>query len=320
MVAFTALVLTIATSCTDSPANLFEPGPLPPAGPQPSPPGQPDPLPAPSRRILVQSVSQMYAPYSFSAPIEIHGENLDLATYVWFTGYSPPVGILEQSATRLRVQTPVVGRWMRTGLWVSARDPAASARDTLAGFDFVGPLTGDTLVYEFRNASVDTLYQVLRWPDNKMPLKIYIPIEWPRDAQAVIRRGIQAWENVAGPRIPTFGYVQTPAAADIVWRVQEFPNCGGAHPEWEPGSGEMQRAFTTLCNTAFFPDEGNNHANLLNLAVHEMGHMLGIWRHSPHESDVMGGGNFSETGLSRGDSLTLRRLYELQPGFQPQPR
>ncbi len=268
----------------------------------------------------MRSVSHMYAPYSYSAPIEIHGENLDLATYVWFTGYSPPVRILEQSPSRLLVQTPVVGRWMRTGLWVAALNSLASAADTLAGFDFVGPLFGDTLVYEFRNASLDTLYQVLRWNDRTMPLKVYIPVEWPRDAQAVIRQGIEGWENVARPGIPSFVYVQTPAAANVVWRVQEFPNCGGAHPEWEPGSGEMQRAFATFCNTAFFADEGNNHAFLLNIAAHEMGHMLGLWRHSPRGSDVMGGANFSETGLSRGDSLTLRRLYELQPGFQAQPR
>jgi predicted Zn-dependent protease len=48
--------------------------------------------------------------------------------------------------------------------------------------------------------------------------------------------------------------------------------------------------------------------------------MLGLWRHSPHRGDVLGGGNFSDTGLSRGDTLTLRRLYELPMGFLPQPR
>jgi hypothetical protein len=263
----------------------------------------------------------MYAPYAFSAPIEIHGENLDLATYVWFPGLSsPPILVQEKSPSRLVVWTPLVDRWKRTGLWVSALDTLASAADTLAGFDFVGPSIGDTLVYEFRASSADTLYQVLRWPDGTMPLKVYIPLEWPRDAHAVLRQGIDGWKDVVEPGIPAFVYVQTPEVADIVWRVQDFPNCGGVYSELEPGSGEMRRALPTFCNTAFFPDEGNNHAILLSIAAHEMGHVLGLWRHSPRESDVMGGANFSETGLSLGDSLTLRRLYELQPGFQPQPR
>lgn len=317
----TVIAIFAATSCQESSGSkLAGPGPLPPeqpSDPEPAPP--PPPPAAPARRILVRGVSQLFAPYTFPTQIEIQGENLDLAISVRFPEIPTSARILERSRNRLLIATPELRRWARSSLLVQAAAPTASA-DTIGGFAFVGPLMGDTLVYEFRNAVMDSLYQVLRWADEKMPLKVYLPRDWPADAREVIRRGMRAWENIVRPGVPAFGFLSTSSSADIVWRVAEFPDCGGAHPEWEPGKGEMLKAYTTFCNTAFFTDEADNHRILTDIAVHETGHMLGLWRHSPRETDVMGGLNFTGNGLSRGDTLTVRRLYELAPGFQPQPR
>ena len=175
--------------------------------------------------------------------------------------------------------------------------------------------------------------QVLRWASGT-EIRVYVA-----DGDATLRRalesGMAAWNQHA-----LFGEYRLAATteladADVVlrWSTEagtvDFTDCFPVNP----------RAVTTFCaagddvrdGLAVFPrvDGGESRVRMLVsvlaseasnadvLVMHELGHVLGLMRHSDDARDLMYDQLIQVTRPSRRDIATVRLLYQMAPQILP---
>jgi len=180
--------------------------------------------------------------------------------------------------------------------------------------------------------SPDHVGLLLHWPERSMPLKVYLPPPphgWFSDSDAVVEathRAVTNWTDVAGPGVPRFAFVDTPGAADIpIQWADVSPSWSVAH--CFPHIDFRQRRFIVqnVLITAWYRDGSQVPPEQLGyILMHEMGHALGLWGHSPNPGDIMypemqrtGLGSTAESWvpppkgqeLTDRDRETLRKLY-----------
>lgn len=195
-------------------------------------------------------------------------------------------------------------------------------------------------VYEFRLPITPPL--VLRWPSGA---SVYVYVAAADESSArvpvlrdALRFGMAEWNQYA-----TFGeyrLVETTdiERADVVLRWSDEPSPVDL-AECPPSS---TRAVTTFCaesdnlaeGLATFPraDGGSSRVKMVvsilpsessvpgrvrALVTHELGHVLGIARHSDQPRDLMYSEELTTTRLSRRDIATIQLLYQLQPQVVP---
>jgi hypothetical protein len=166
---------------------------------------------------------------------------------------------------------------------------------------------------------------VRRWPDEKMPLRFYLPDPPPgafpgHDAatvRAAVVEAVEAWRDVVRPGVPSFVFVDSPRGADVRfgWTEQTGDLLGQTRAPrtvaFHPG--------TIRIATRWNPRVVAPLSGVRSVVMHEVGHALGLWGHSPDPNDLMYPNNLPaiERGaakLSERDRETLRRLYGLPPG------
>jgi hypothetical protein len=186
---------------------------------------------------------------------------------------------------------------------------------------------------------------VCRWPAEAFPLRYYVaPISIPEELQdefnprapdeyvEAIHRAFRAWQKEIG-RPVAFEPVADPAAARIVVRVEAT-----VHPEEDVlvlgmVRGQQQRCRVTAARGAdqveiefsvpeillFLSDSVGllSPSQIENIALHEIGHVLGAAAHSPLQADVMYKVATDRRGdvLSEHDGNTFRALYLTPPGM-----
>jgi predicted Zn-dependent protease len=90
-------------------------------------------------------------------------------------------------------------------------------------------------------------------------------------------------------------------------RLHVYPLAGA-----DAGAASSVRMIVTILGSeASRTDRGRR------LVVHELGHVLGIARHSPVADDLMFGGELTRSTLSRRDAATIGVLYHTQAGVTP---
>jgi hypothetical protein len=138
---------------------------------------------------------------------------------------------------------------------------------------------------------------LLRWPERKMPLRIYLPqppdglFDDPQAIFGAAREGVLAWTDVAGPGLPSFDLVASAGEAEfpIAWAGSQ-PSWSIAHCFYDIAILQRRFGVAQIVVTGRFRDGTFATAEMIRAVVsHEVGHALGLGGHSPNPEDVMYG-------------------------------
>jgi predicted Zn-dependent protease len=173
---------------------------------------------------------------------------------------------------------------------------------------------------------------VVHWPLARLPVRYWVsPAAGP--VARYVETGLRTWEGVFLYGEFAGVLVTDSAAADVLVAVAgptppDVPltndppvsACSGqTYNEILAGTATLAGAFTvTLHWDSQFSD--TDIANcLLRVAVHEIGHTLGLLAHSPNAADLM----YTDPKVavpSAGDRATVQLLYHTTPDLAPAPR
>ncbi|MDE0505785.1 MAG: tetratricopeptide repeat protein, partial [Candidatus Poribacteria bacterium] len=177
----------------------------------------------------------------------------------------------------------------------------------LAGLSTSG-FTGDDY---FDYITVFSSGRVARF--TKMPIRVYVSPMLRTDAYLnAIRYGMRQWESASGGIIQ-FVETQVNREADIrvswgragLWPIAEVT---GAKAQLTRLDGDRIRVEIVLVPHEPQPDEVNDPGRLRAICLHEFGHAIGLWGHSPDSRDAEFHTSTEETPSPQ-DINTLLRVY-----------
>jgi hypothetical protein len=177
-----------------------------------------------------------------------------------------------------------------------------------------GPGTSDTLSFH--------------WPRSRLPVKIWAEdtLNLPADVEA----GIAKWKAAFLYREFDAVLVADSNVADVIVRLAPpakielqsamllraaAPECeGGTNFDLPPGSRELQVPIRVFVNPRLDPSSPGVDQCLALTTTHELGHVIGIFAHSPNSTDIM---YFDPvvSDLSSRDRVTAELVYHATPNL-----
>ncbi len=164
----------------------------------------------------------------------------------------------------------------------------------------------------------------LLWRNRFGPVLVHVRLDTPEQAfvAPLVRRSLDAWELAANQRLQ-FKEVADERRANILVVLREKaladPYSDVGHTEYQMTEEQLERGrmdFVTVTLNIGDADEVRTlpiearQQQIYRMALHEMGHAIGIWGHSPDPGDVM----FTHpiaSQLSNRDVKTIQKLYGL---------
>lgn len=198
-------------------------------------------------------------------------------------------------------------------------DPVAPDRSGTYAF-------ADTIII-----GVDTTIDLFRWPEYRLPVRFWAD---PRGNMAfLVARAVQAWEDQFLYGEFRGELVTDSTRADVIVRWTDSvppdvapdltpPNSCGGFTTIDFDStgfalaGPIHVSLSVLSGSA---SAGQVQGCMRRLAIHELGHALGLLRHSPFPEDIMYGSPDSNA-VSTFDRRTVETLYHSRPTIAPPPR
>jgi Predicted Zn-dependent protease len=214
-------------------------------------------------------------------------------------------------------------RWIALGLVVGAAacsDIASPLRDDFYEWRLIVPKPSGT--------GVDSL--TFHWPRERVPVRIWV--ENAANLPANVPKAIAAWR--AAFLYGEFDATVVPdsSAADVLVRAgaapgTQFsrvrvhsalaPECTGATDlDLSDDHTQLRLPIRVYIDPLFDPNTPNLDQCLALTTTHELGHALGIWRHSNLATDLM----FADPVVpapSKRDLATVELIYHLHANVQP---
>lgn len=204
---------------------------------------------------------------------------------------------------------------------------ATEPLDLEPGYDFTLEAVGPAVVY--------------RWPSSG-EVRFYAAPSGDRARdrllEGALEHAVLDWADAMGPEGPRLRVTRRREEADVVVQWSDAPSpleLSGCPPR------VTGRAATTFCPNpggdglrpypwasdgaesgvrmvvTILGEEATGETRVRQLVGHELGHALGIGRHSPDPGDLMWGGPLQTVRPSAADRATVRRLYRTAPTLRP---
>jgi hypothetical protein len=209
---------------------------------------------------------------------------------------------------------------LMTGGGLSCADIAAPSRNDAYEWRRIVP-TGAT--------TADTLS--FHWPRSRLPVRV-----WAQDSLnllADVEAGLEQWDAVFLYGEFEAVRVSDSSTADVIVRVGSAvkggflrlasalaPECeGGTDFNLPAGSNQIQMPIRVFVNPRFDPATPGVDQCLALTTAHELGHAIGIFAHSPNQTDLMYG-DPTVTSPSSRDRSTAELAYHVEVTLTPGPR
>lgn len=197
-------------------------------------------------------------------------------------------------------------------------------------------------VYAFADTAIigpDTSVTLFRWPANRVPVRFWADTR--SNMRFLVQRGVRAWEDQFLYSEFRGTLVSDSNTADV---IVCWGDCEGGAPDSVPPdvppdttpagnscagittynydstgfglSGPIRVSLTVLTGSPVLP--GQVQACMRRVSIHELGHSLGLLRHSSFDEDIMFGSPIVDYP-SRFDRRSAEVLYHSPPTVSPPP-
>lgn len=168
--------------------------------------------------------------------------------------------------------------------------------------------------------------KVLRWPDNALPVKIFIADcqdvpGFKPEYERIFRQSLEEWRQATADKVK-FAIVskKDDAQVEVVWsnKQSDVSNpAEGGETRLVPHGQALSAAKIILLTNPPVAGLVMNEKIMHFVCLHELGHALGIYGHSNKPGDILFTSlplNFENVQLSPRDAATMLRLYNTTLG------
>ncbi|MGE0201108.1 MAG: tetratricopeptide repeat protein [Candidatus Melainabacteria bacterium] len=164
----------------------------------------------------------------------------------------------------------------------------------------------------------------LLWPEAINPIPVFIQVSEPQQARflPMVHEALNTWEEATNHRL-RFRELPLPEQARIFIQLNSGPLSHPFHSvghaqynvQQDPSRQKSSLRVNLTINTGEADDPTPSPyrmQQIRRLALHELGHALGIWGHSTDPGDIMYTQPIADQ-LSARDTETIQRLYRVYP-------